>query len=433
MAQQYPQLGQDDLTPLGTKKIIPTNNRAIAPRTNLGTRAIIPASDAIPKTKASIGVSNTKAALGNSAVIPPEQALKPPGKSIVPIGNSTLPPVREGISVKDGFFKVQQPLSENGFTMPPNYDGSIPPNRSLVPAGVNYPGSGQAIKAASIDSTNIIDNGLKAAGSAIKSNALKIGGTALAVGPEAYNTYKDITTKGMDASDKAARIAEGATRTGAALAGAEAGAGLGFPAGPIGSIAGGLAGGALGYYAPDILNKMQSSITGNNIKFPSDKAAELQAANSAVVSTNTPSNTATNQAQSFTPKPRSSNSNSGQYNSSVVDQMFPDQAEKIVPTKSSQEPIIPDNGEFNIPYKSAAGGMQYNLDGSHQPINNGVVGSKLLPAQASDVRTKDGGSLMTLPSDDNRNSYQLGLTPTGTDSNDQSSFNIKAAMVDKVQ
>lgn len=109
----------EDLTPFGNKKIIPTNNRGIAPRTNLGTRAIIPASDAIPKTKARIGVLNTKAALGNSAVISPEQALKSPGKNIVPSGDRySVKPSIPAEHINIGDIPAKPPATIENITIP---------------------------------------------------------------------------------------------------------------------------------------------------------------------------------------------------------------------------------------------------------------------------------------------------------------------------
>ena len=48
---------------------------------------------------------------------------------LVPTGEGSVPPVTEPVRVKEGFFNV--PAQEPGFTTRPNYEGSIPPEKSL--------------------------------------------------------------------------------------------------------------------------------------------------------------------------------------------------------------------------------------------------------------------------------------------------------------
>lgn len=114
------------------------------------------------------------------------------------------------------------------------------------------------------------------------------------------------------------------------------------------------------------------------------------------------------------------NSGNGQYSPFMLDTMF---KQNTVNKPVANKPVAPSQqSSLNVP----AGPMQYNIDGTKTPLNNSIPGGRQLPLQASDVRTKNGGSLMTLPSDDNRNAYQLGITPSGTDSEGRTSYNIKS-------
>jgi len=64
--------------------------------------------------------------------IPPEKAIAlRPETGLVPTGEGSVPPVTEPVRVKEGFFNA--PAQEPGFTTRPNYEGSIPPEKSLAP------------------------------------------------------------------------------------------------------------------------------------------------------------------------------------------------------------------------------------------------------------------------------------------------------------
>jgi hypothetical protein len=64
------------------------------------------------------------------------------GREMIPTGTGNIPPVREGIAVKDSFFR--QPQQPN-FTMPENYTGSIRPGQQVADIGspvIRPPGKG---------------------------------------------------------------------------------------------------------------------------------------------------------------------------------------------------------------------------------------------------------------------------------------------------
>jgi hypothetical protein len=147
-----------NLTPLGTEKVIKTNVRAPRNLAPLGNEKVIKPNQPYR------GPSNapvTRIGLGNQPVI------KPPSKALVPTGQGSIPPVTEGFRVKDGFFR--QPTNATGsastggpnFTTAPNYEGTIPPNRSLAPTQAKVssgptidPYTGESIKPAFQDARN---------------------------------------------------------------------------------------------------------------------------------------------------------------------------------------------------------------------------------------------------------------------------------------
>lgn len=105
-----------------------------------------------------------------------------------------------------------------------------------------------------------------------------LGGLSRAAGTagtvfEAYDTVKDTTVPGMTTSDSIARVAEGIGRT----AGAGAGALLGSPLGPLGTVVGGIA----GYAAPDAVAwaGRKLGVLDDYAELPSARADRLRAEN----------------------------------------------------------------------------------------------------------------------------------------------------------
>jgi hypothetical protein len=124
------------------------------------------------------------------------------------------------------------------------------------------------------------------------SGAAKFAGKAapvIAGGIEAARVVNDNTTPGMTALDQTGRVAEGFGRFGSTMAGvaggAKAGAALGALGGPaapvtvpVGAVLGGMAGGLVGDKIPAWTNDAINWLAGTQTQLPSQKAAELQAA-----------------------------------------------------------------------------------------------------------------------------------------------------------
>ncbi len=112
----------------------------------------------------------------------------------------------------------------------------------------------------------------------------RYGAPVIGAAVEGANTYNDITTPGMTALDKTARVAEGAGR----VAGSALGASLGATAGSVvpiaGTALGGAAGGTLGYFAPDAVNWVAKKLglVDDSNQLASDRAASLRGARASV-------------------------------------------------------------------------------------------------------------------------------------------------------
>lgn len=97
---------------------------------------------------------------------------------------------------------------------------------------------------------------------------------------EGLRTYSDVTTPGMSTADKVARGAEATGRLAGAYVGAQGGGALGAMTGPFAPVAapvGAVAGGALGYFAPDLVNTAVNWFRGTDTELASDKASRLRA------------------------------------------------------------------------------------------------------------------------------------------------------------
>lgn len=116
-------------------------------------------------------------------------------------------------------------------------------------------------------------------------------GLPLLLAQQGVTGYRDVTTPGMTGLDIAGRVAEGAGRVGGAFVGGEGGAmlgALGGPAAPLTVPAGALIGGGLGYFAPDIANKIYNMVTGGSNELASTHAANLRAAQAPAAAPVTP-------------------------------------------------------------------------------------------------------------------------------------------------
>ena len=196
-------------------------------------------------------------------------------------------------------------------------------------------------------------------------------GSALAVIPEAINTVNDVTGDNLTAHQKAWRVTEGATRTGLALAGGEAGALAGAPLAPFtlgASIPIGAAiGGGLGYFAPDMLNSAVKSMGGNGYTLPSDIAKQNRDANQIQASS----------APTTTTSPATPEVTAGAKVTAVNPQS------QTVPTSDQ---IKADDARAKAPMQSEAEKQQMALEAAKKPISDIAT---VIPVTAGSMATRD--------------------------------------------